>query len=58
LETIAPTAARTRRETTTVTSRARGLASDILLAAQALVERCQLIARDKVFKKYGVTVAW
>lgn len=31
---------------------------DRLLAAQALVERTKLITRDRVFKKYGVTVVW
>jgi PIN domain nuclease of toxin-antitoxin system len=31
---------------------------DRLLAAQALVERCPLVSRDRVFKKYGVQVVW
>ena len=31
---------------------------DRLLAAQALVENCPLITRDRVFKKYGVEVVW
>ena len=31
---------------------------DRLLAAQALVERCPLLTRDKMFRKYGVTVVW
>ena len=31
---------------------------DRLLAAQALVERCPLVSRDRVFKKYGVHVVW
>jgi PIN domain nuclease of toxin-antitoxin system len=29
---------------------------DRLLAAQALVERCPLVSRDRVFKKYAVQV--
>ena len=31
---------------------------DRLLAAQALVERCPVVTRDRVFKKYGVDVVW
>jgi PIN domain nuclease of toxin-antitoxin system len=31
---------------------------DRLLAAQALVERCPIVTRDRVFRKYGVTVIW
>lgn len=31
---------------------------DRLLAAQALVERCPLVTRDKVFRKYGADVIW
>lgn len=31
---------------------------DRLLAAQALVERCPLVTRDRVFRKYGVEVIW
>ena len=31
---------------------------DRLLAAQALVEGCPLITRDRVFRKYGVDVIW
>lgn len=31
---------------------------DRLLAAQALAERCHLVTRDRVFRKYGVEVVW
>lgn len=31
---------------------------DRLLAAQALSERCPLVTRDRVFRKYGVEVVW
>jgi PIN domain nuclease of toxin-antitoxin system len=31
---------------------------DRLLAAQALAERCSLVTRDRVFRKYGVEVIW
>jgi PIN domain nuclease of toxin-antitoxin system len=31
---------------------------DRLLAAQALTERCPLVTRDRVFRKYGVDVVW
>jgi PIN domain nuclease of toxin-antitoxin system len=31
---------------------------DRLLAAQALTERCPLVTRDKVFRKYGVEIVW
>lgn len=31
---------------------------DRLLAAQALSERCRLVTRDRVFRKYGVRVVW
>ena len=31
---------------------------DRLIAAQALVERCPLVSRDRVFRKYGVQVVW
>lgn len=31
---------------------------DRLLAAQALVESCPVITRDRVFRKYGVEVVW
>ena len=31
---------------------------DRLLVAQALSERCPVITRDRVFRKYGVEVIW
>jgi PIN domain nuclease of toxin-antitoxin system len=31
---------------------------DRLLAAQALVEGCPVVTRDRVFKKYGVDMMW
>lgn len=31
---------------------------DRLLAAQALTERCPVVTRDRVFRKYGVDVVW
>jgi PIN domain nuclease of toxin-antitoxin system len=31
---------------------------DRLLAAQALVERCPIVSRDRVLAKYGVRVVW
>jgi PIN domain nuclease of toxin-antitoxin system len=31
---------------------------DRLLAAQALTERCPIVSRDRVFRKYGVTTIW
>lgn len=31
---------------------------DRLLAAQALIERCPLVTRDRIFRKYGVEVIW
>ena len=31
---------------------------DRLLAAQALTERCPIVSRDRVFRKYGVTAIW
>lgn len=31
---------------------------DRLIAAQALVEGCSLVSRDRVFRKYGVQVIW
>lgn len=31
---------------------------DRLLAAQAITERCPLVTRDRVFRKYGVDVVW
>jgi PIN domain nuclease of toxin-antitoxin system len=31
---------------------------DRLLAAQAQLERCPIVTRDRVFRKYGVTVVW
>jgi PIN domain nuclease of toxin-antitoxin system len=31
---------------------------DRLLVAQALVERCPLVTRDRVFRKYGVSIIW
>lgn len=31
---------------------------DRLLAAQAITERCPLVTRDRVFRKYGVDVIW
>jgi PIN domain nuclease of toxin-antitoxin system len=31
---------------------------DRLLAAQALVERCPVVTRDRVFRDYGVEVVW
>jgi PIN domain nuclease of toxin-antitoxin system len=31
---------------------------DRLLAAQALVERCPVVTRDRVFTRYGVDVIW
>jgi PIN domain nuclease of toxin-antitoxin system len=31
---------------------------DRLLSAQALVERCPLVSRDRVLRKYGVEVIW
>lgn len=31
---------------------------DRLLAAQALTERCTLVSRDRVFRKYGVEIVW
>lgn len=31
---------------------------DRLLSAQALVERCPIVSRDRVLRKYGVDVIW
>jgi PIN domain nuclease of toxin-antitoxin system len=31
---------------------------DRILVAQALAERCPVVTRDRVFRKYGVTVLW
>jgi PIN domain nuclease of toxin-antitoxin system len=31
---------------------------DRLLVAQALAERCPIVTRDRVFRKYGVGVVW
>ena len=31
---------------------------DRLLLAQALVERCPIVSRDRVFRKYGADVIW
>lgn len=31
---------------------------DRVLVAQALAERCSLVTRDRVFRKYGVEVIW
>jgi len=31
---------------------------DRLLAAQAITERCPLVTRDRVFRKYGVDIVW
>ena len=31
---------------------------DRLLAAHALTERCPIVSRDRVFRKYGVDVIW
>jgi PIN domain nuclease of toxin-antitoxin system len=31
---------------------------DRLLVAQALAERCPIVTRDRVFRKYGVDVVW
>jgi len=31
---------------------------DRLIAAQALAERLQVVTRDRVFRKYGVSVVW
>jgi PIN domain nuclease of toxin-antitoxin system len=31
---------------------------DRLLSAQALVERCPVVSRDRVLRKYGVEVIW
>ena len=31
---------------------------DRLLAAQALTERCEVVTRDRIFRKYGVDTVW
>lgn len=31
---------------------------DRLLAAQALVEGCPLVTRDRVFRRYGIEIVW
>lgn len=31
---------------------------DRLLAAQAVVERCPIVTRDRVFRKYGADILW
>lgn len=31
---------------------------DRLLAAQALTERCPIVTRDRVFRKYGAEILW